>query len=923
MKKRTSTILRQIALFSVLTLLSCVQLLAQDVAVSGKVKGSDGTSLPGVSIYQKGKIANGTIAAADGTYKLSVSAGATLVFSFIGYKTQEIAIAGKNSIDVTLSEDVSDLSDVFITATSQPVRKIETVTAVELISSKQLARISPINLPDAIRYTPGVYVQTQAGRMRNSIFMRGFPDVSGNGLGYTSLLIDGLRTFASPEMVPDASFRYDSNIDRIEVVRGSAATLFGRGAVAGAVNVISKTGGESLGGLARYTISNNDMRQFDINLNGPLNPSKTLRFNMGGFLLRDKGYRDNLFPDEGGQVRGNIDYIAPNKKTTLRFSMGYVDLKVQNQLDVPYSPLDLSKPALGWTSRNTVMPRTVFEGRNVPLTYPDGTPEIVDLEQATRRGNFSKGGNIGLQFNLDLGNGWSLINKGRYQDITVGIGFDFGLSTTFGPGADGAIYQSRAAFGGGITGGGSNAKDFINEIRLNKQFTLGNSKHNFTAGYYYSTINVKVASRGLLYGNIIGQDGASTIANYRLSPPTPLGVPTAAVALPPLASLFRNGDYTESVNSYFFGDEIKFGDNFTLNAGIRQDAIKLDLFEDRYSYQRFANRSVNHSGTSGSIGFNYLFNPTTALYGNFVRAYRAPDYGAYTTVQYAFRTPTNPTPTLYNPATAPTTAILTDDQGRRLYTLGYIDDNEIVNSFEVGYRKSFGDFNLDAGVFYNTINNRLVSTFIGALAVSVPGGNNKTVGTELTLSWFPSALKGFSARTSLTLQDAVYTKLIQSFNFAGEFSSPYTSRTELSKNATTGVSTYIYNVDVAGKKSANMPRTIWNTNIGYDGKMGGLNLGINYLGKRPVDPFNTVDYSAYALVDANLYVNFPVGTSKGRFKISGYNLGNNQSVANVISAVTDNYLYIGKSVNFQGNSTYVRGVPLIPSRIMASFEITF
>ena len=265
MKKRTSTILRQIALFSVLTLLSCVQLLAQDVAVSGKVKGLDGTSLPGVSVYQKGKTANGTVSDADGTYKLSVSSGATLVFSFIGYKTQEIAIAGKNSIDVMLNEDASDLSDVFITATSQPVRKIETVTAVELISSKQLARISPINLPDAIRYTPGVYVQTQAGRMRNSIFMRGFPDVSGNGLGYTSLLIDGLRTFASPEMVPDASFRYDSNIDRIEVVRGSAATLFGRGAVAGAVNVISKTGGESLGGLARYTISNNQMRQFDIN----------------------------------------------------------------------------------------------------------------------------------------------------------------------------------------------------------------------------------------------------------------------------------------------------------------------------------------------------------------------------------------------------------------------------------------------------------------------------------------------------------------------------------------------------------------------------------------------------------------------------------------------------------------------------------
>ncbi len=907
-----------VALFLLTTGLSA---FAQDI--SGKVTSADGSVLAGVNIYQKGNPTKGVTTDVEGAYKIAASSGTTLVFSYIGMKMQEIVVGNQSVINVSLAEDVNNLSDVFVTATSQPVRKIETVTAVELISAKQLARISPINLPDAIRYTPGVYVQTQAGRMRNSIFMRGFPDVSGNGLGYTSLLQDGLRTFASPEMVPDAAFRYDANIDRIEIVRGSAATLYGRGAVAGAVNVISRTGGEQMKGLARFTLSNNQMRQFDFNLNGPLNNSKTLRYNVGGFLMRDGGFRDNLFADEGGQVRGNIDYIAPNKKSTVRLTFGYVDMKIQNQLDVPYAANDFSKPALGWTSRNTVMPRAVFEGRSVPLTYPSGVVETIDLADYTQRGNFSKGGNIGLQFNLDLGNGWSLINKGRYQDITVGIGFDFGLSTTFGPGTDGAIYQSRAAFGGGITGGGSNAKDFIDEIRLNKQFNLGNSKHNFTAGYYFSTINVKVASRGLLYGNIIGQDGATSISNYRLSAATPLNVPSPAVALAPLASLFRNGDYTESVNSFFVGDEIKFADKFTLNAGIRHDVINLNLLEDRYAYQRFARRTPEHSGTSGSVGFNYLFNESTALYGNFVSAYRAPDYGAYTTVQYAYRTPTNPTPTLYNPSTAPTTAITTDEQGRTLYLAPYIDNNEIINSVEIGYRKSFGDFNLDAGLFYNTIKNRLVSTFVGALAVSVPGGDNKTTGAELTMSWFPASLKGFSARTSLTLQNAIYTRLVQSFTFAGDLSLPYTSRNELSKNATTGVSTYIYNVDVANNKSANMPRSIWNTNVAYDGKQFGINLGINYLGKRPADPFNTIDYSAYALIDGNAYINFKVGDSQGRVKLSGYNLGNNQSAANVISAVTDNYLYLAKSVGFQGNSSYVRGVPLIPRRVMLSFEINF
>ena len=895
---------------------------AQEITISGKVTDATGAILPGVSIYQKGKTANGTTTDGAGTYKLSVPSGSRVVFSFVGYRSQELTAAA--TLNVLLKEEVGTLSDVFITATSQPVRKIETVTAVESIGAKELARISPINLPDAIRYTPGVYVQTQAGRMRNSIFMRGFPDVTGNGLGYTSLLQDGLRTFASPEMVPDAAMRYDLNIGRIEVVRGSAATLYGRGAVAGAVNVISRVGGEENAGTVKMTVSNNAMRQFDLNLNGPLNKAKTLRYNLGGFLLRDKGFRDNLFADEGGQFRGNIDYLLPNNKGSVKLSGGYIDLIVQNQLDIPYATNDLSKPALGWTSRNVIMPRAVFEGRNVPFTYPDGTAETVDMTAATQKGNFSKGGNVGLQFDFTLGNGWSLSNKGRWQHITVGIGFDFALSTTYGAGADGTVYSSRAAFGGGITGGGSNARDFIDEIRLNKTLQIGKSKHNFTAGYYYSTINVKVASRGLLYGAIIQPNGVSSIGSYRLSPATPLNVPGAVPALPTITSLFRNGDYSETVNSFFVGDEMKFGDKMTVNAGIRYDAIKMDLTEDRYAYQRLARRTPEHSGTSGSIGFNYLFDQNTALYGNFVRGYRAPDYGAYTTVQYAYRTPTNPTPTLYNPATAPATAILTDEKGRTLYLAPYIDDNEVVNSVEVGFRKSFGDFNFDGGVFYNTIKNRLVSTFVGALAVSVPGGDNKTVGTELSLSWFPSALKGFSARSSLTLQNATYTRLVQSFTLPGELGLPYTSRQELSKNATTGVSTYVYNVDVAGNKSAAMPRSIWNSQVSYDGKRVGANLGINYLGKRPVDPFNTIDYAAFALIDANLYVNVPVGVgSSARFKLSGYNLGNNQSAANAISAVTDNYLYLAKSVNFQGNSSYLRGVPTIPRRVMLSFELNF
>ncbi len=887
--------LRTLCLTLTLLIVNLLVVVAQDVAVSGKVTGSGGAGLPGVSVYQKGKTTTGTNTDATGSYKISVASGSTLVFRSVGMKTQEITVGNQSALNVTMSEDINSLSDVFITATSQPVRKIETVTAVESIGAKQLARINPINLTDAIRYVPGVYVQTQSGRVRNSIFMRGFPDVSGNGLGYTSLLYDGLRTFASPEAVPDASFRYDMNIDRIEVVRGSAATLYGRGAAAGAVNVISRTGGEELSGAVRMTVANNAMRQFDFNLNGSLNESKSLRFNVGGFLMRDLGLRNNLYPDEGGQVRGNIDYFLPDNQGKVRVYGGIIDLNIQNQIDIPYLSNDFSKPAPGWSPRDVFVPRSVFVGKPATLTNPDGSRYTIDQEESQKKGNYSKGKLIGYNIDLKLGSGWTLISKGRYQDMGTASVFDFGLSTIWGPNpaANSEVYLTRALF----SGGSAVLKDFINEARLNKQITTASTVHNLTFGQYYSTINTKIYTPGVLYALDARSADNNQQVGYRLSP---------TLALPSITSLFRNGDYTETVNSVFAGDEMKFNDKLTVSVGARYDWIKMNLVEDRYAYQRFASRRPEHQDWSGSVGINYMIDDNTAIYGNLVRAYRAPDYGAYTTVQYAYINADDPnkTPLLLNPTAAtfpkdPTKVITTDEQGRTLYMNPYIDNNEIVNSVEVGFRKSSGDLSFDGGLFYNTIANRLITTYIGALAVSVPGGNNKIVGTELSLIYTPSRMKGLFVRSSLTAQSATYTKLTQ----------------ELSPTR---------KIDVANNKTANVPSTIWNTSIGYENSTFGFNLNNNFIGARFADPHNTISYPGYSLVDANVYYNFKIADgNRLRVKLSGYNLLDNQSAGNIISAVTDNYLLLAKEANFSGTFSQVRGVPIIPRRIFASLEFNF
>jgi outer membrane receptor protein involved in Fe transport len=893
-------------MLSTISLICCVlTTYSQSRIVTGKVVSPDGKPLQSVNVTVKGAT-TGTTTDVNGTYKISVpdSQSSVLSFSSVGYRSTDKTVGAFSEINLTLYEDVSELSQVVVTATTQPVRKLETVTAVEVIDAKQIARASSVNIADAIKFVPGVFVHTGAGRTRSSVWLRGFPDNGSNGFVYTSLLFDGLRTFASPEMVPDAAFRMDMNVEKIEVVRGAAATLYGRGAAAGAINIISRTGGTEHGGGIRLTGANNSMRQLDFNVNGPMNESKSLRYNIGGMYLTDNGYRDNLYPDEGGQVRANFDYVGEGGNT-VRLSGGFVNLNIQNQIEIPYAYNDLSKPFGAYTTRDIALPRVnALNGRTFPITYPDGTKETIDIDKAAREGNLSRGFNIGLKFNIDLGSGITLNNNGRYQDMLTGTQFDFPLTQIYGSGA-----QNRAFFAGGTPDQGSRGYDFINEIRLQKKLEIGGSVHNFTAGFYYSNVKVRAVANGILYSISKSDDPAlRTVGGFS-------GVPNLYVT-----SLFRNGNYSESVNSLFIGDEMKFNDRLTINVGLRNDAIDLDLTEDRYTYQRNAKRQVKHSGTSFSLGFNYLINEKTALYGNFMSAYRAPDYSAYTTVEYAYRKLTDASDirTLLNPTAAAfpkdaagqpdfTQVTTKDELGRTMYTKPYIDQNEQINSMELGYRTSWGDLSFDGGIFMNNLYNRLVSTFVGATAVSVPAGDNRIYGGEFSFTFTPQAVKGLYLRTSLTLQKTEYTSLKQgvAVSFLNGAAVPLDRRI----------------LDLAGNRVASVPSTIWNLSAGYESNYFGLNMNNNFVAGRPVDAYNTLDYPTASLMDANIFFKLLKNTLK--LKASSFNLLNMTGASSVVSAQTDDTFYQANLNKDAANFKYVRGVPFLPQRFMFSAEISF
>ena len=88
---------------------------SQNITVKGVVKDATGESVIGASVVQKGT-SNGIITDIDGNFTLNVPSNSTIVISFVGYKTQEIPVAGKTQINVTMKEDTEMLDEVVVVA---------------------------------------------------------------------------------------------------------------------------------------------------------------------------------------------------------------------------------------------------------------------------------------------------------------------------------------------------------------------------------------------------------------------------------------------------------------------------------------------------------------------------------------------------------------------------------------------------------------------------------------------------------------------------------------------------------------------------------------------------------------------------------------------------------------------------------------
>ncbi len=225
--------MRKFLLTQFLLCLFTLPLLAQDIAVSGKVTSSeDGSTIPGANVTVKGTT-RGASSDVNGNYQLNAPSGSTLVFSFIGFTTQEVAIGNRTTINVNLIPDAAQLQEVVVTALGIARDKKALNYAVQEVKADKLNFARDQNVGNALAgKVAGVQVLGQSGAKfgNPSIRIRGVNSLTGGDPLY---VVDGTPTDISQVNMDD--------VENLSVLKGPSATaLYGNRASAGVIVITTK-----------------------------------------------------------------------------------------------------------------------------------------------------------------------------------------------------------------------------------------------------------------------------------------------------------------------------------------------------------------------------------------------------------------------------------------------------------------------------------------------------------------------------------------------------------------------------------------------------------------------------------------------------------------------------------------------------------
>lgn len=240
--------MKKILMFFSLLLLTGTLVMAQTVQISGTVTSSeDGLALPGVSVVVKGTTL-GMNTGADGKYVISVPTTAqTLMYSFIGFRNQEVIIGGRTKIDIVLEQDLFKVDEIIVVGYGVQ-KKREVTGSISTVKGEALASLATPSFDAQLAgRSAGVQITQQTGILGEAprLRIRGIGSISSGN--YPLVVVDGipiltgdLGGYASTNALGDIN---PADIESMEILKdGSATAIYGSRASAGVILITTKRG---------------------------------------------------------------------------------------------------------------------------------------------------------------------------------------------------------------------------------------------------------------------------------------------------------------------------------------------------------------------------------------------------------------------------------------------------------------------------------------------------------------------------------------------------------------------------------------------------------------------------------------------------------------------------------------------------------
>ena len=327
------------------------------------------------------------------------------------------AIAATATAAASDSSGLVELNEVVVTASGSDKTKLKTSMSVNSVSQEQIQAFTPRSEAEVLRMIPGLQVQDTAGPGGNSnIGVRGIPVVTG-GSEFVQLQEDGLPTVLFGDMNfgnNDYWTRYDTNITRVEAVRGGGASTFASQAPGAVINYISDTGEHTGGAIGVSKGVNFNETKLDFGYGGKIDD--TTRFHVGGFLKDGNGPTHIGYDAEQGyQIKANVTKELADDKGYVRLNFKRLDDKEPTYTSAP-SVVSLNgrnvtgfSPLAGFDAR-TGSNQSILNQSFQVLNY-DGTVSQVGME-----GIHAKSTSVGAEVHYKVTSFLTFDDKFRWTD---------------------------------------------------------------------------------------------------------------------------------------------------------------------------------------------------------------------------------------------------------------------------------------------------------------------------------------------------------------------------------------------------------------------------------------------------------------------------------------------------------------------------